>query len=79
MATCERDTSFATLDLPIEFADLKGLLQADIKAMVTMLTERANERLFLTQNEVEELQETLWNGLTEVVNHAMEPLSAELR
>jgi len=44
-----------------------------------MLTERANERLFLTHREIEQLQSKLWNGLTRVVNDAMEPLTVENR
>jgi hypothetical protein len=79
MATCEQDTSFAALDLPNEFEDLTGLLQADIQAIVTMLTQRAHERLLLTRREYHDLEQTLWNGLTEVVNSTLQPLSAECR
>jgi hypothetical protein len=79
MATCTPETSFSPLLLPAEFEDLSGLLNADLQAIVTMLTERAHERLLLTRREYLELQQSLWNGLTEVVNQAVEPLSAERR
>jgi hypothetical protein len=79
MATCTQCTSFSTLELPAEFEDLSGLLHADLQAIVTMLAERAHERLLLTRREYVELQQTLWNGLTEVVNQAVEPLTADRR
>lgn len=79
MTTCTSDTSYSTLELPAEFEDLSGLLCADLHAIVGMLTQRAHERLLLTRREVRELQQTLWNGLTEVVNSAVEPLTAERR
>lgn len=79
MTSCTSDTSLSALELPAEFEDLSGLLRADLHAMVGMLTQRAHERLLLTRREVRELQQTLWNGLTEVVNSAVEPLTAERR
>ncbi len=80
MAICERDTpSFTALELPGEFEDLAGLLQADLRAVVAMLTQRAHERLWLTRREYQQLQQSLWNGLTEAVNDAVEPLSADRR
>ena len=79
MAICSQDTPFASLELPAEFEDLSGLLQADLQAIVSMVTERAHERLWLTPREYRELQQNLWNGLTQVVNAAIEPLSADLR
>ncbi|HEV3164231.1 MAG TPA: hypothetical protein VGZ22_09395 [Isosphaeraceae bacterium] len=77
--SCPQDTSFSALELPPEFEDLSGLLQADLQAMVSMLTQRAHERLLLTRREYFELQQALWNGLTEVINNTVEPLSAERR
>jgi hypothetical protein len=79
MASCDQDTSNATLELPVEFEDLEGLLQTDIQAIVTMLTQRAHERLLLTRREYHELRQSLRNGLTEVVNAALQPLTAECR
>jgi hypothetical protein len=79
MPTCEQDAAFAAFELPREFEDLEGLLHADLKAIVEMMTQRAHERLFLTRREYSQLQSTLWNGLTEVLNSTMEPLSADRR
>jgi hypothetical protein len=79
MVTCSQDTSYTALELPVEFEDLAGLVQADIQAIVAMLTQRAHDRLLLTRREYHELQQTLWNRLTEAVNTAVEPLSAERR
>jgi hypothetical protein len=79
MATCERDASFTVLELPCEFEDLSGLLRTDLHAIVAMLTQRAHERLILTRREHHHLQASLWNGLTEALNSALEPLSAENR
>jgi hypothetical protein len=79
MATCIADPSFVDLELPAEFEDLSGLLRADLHAVVSMLTQRAHERLMLTRREYLELRQTLWNGLAEVVNTTVEPLTAERR
>jgi len=79
MNACPTKKPFTELDLSAEFEDLTGLVQADLKAVVVMLTERARERLLLTRRESQLLQKSLWNGLTAAVNQAMEPLSAERR
>ena len=79
MVTCSQEKTYTSLELPAEFEDMAGLVQADIQAIVAMLTQRAHERLLLTRREYHELQQTLWNGLMEVVNTAVEPLSAERR
>jgi hypothetical protein len=68
-----------TLELPDEFEDLTGLLQSDLKAIVASLTQRATERLMLTRRETRDLRKALWNNLTQVVNEAVEPLSADRR
>lgn len=79
MATFEPDAALDGLDLPAEFEDLSGLLHADLNAIVAMLTQRANERLFLTGREFQHLQTNLWNNLRTVVQEALEPLSVESR
>lgn len=79
MATCDRDAEFVALELPPEFEDLSGLLHADLRAIVAMVTDRAHERLFLTRREHQALQAKLWNGLTDAINDAVAPLSAEYR
>jgi len=79
MATCRQESSIPSLELPAEFEDLTGLLQADLKAVVNVLTQRAGERLLLTRRESQHLRRTLWKNLTEAVNKSVEPLSAERR
>jgi hypothetical protein len=79
MAFCKNETTLNELELPAEFEDLEGLLRADLRAVVTMLTQRANERLLLTRRESIQLRQALWNNLTAAVNEAVEPLTAERR
>lgn len=79
MATCNTDAILQGLELPAEFEDLSGLLDADLRAIVAMLSRRANERLLLTRREHRALQVELWNGLTTAINEAVAPLSADLR
>jgi hypothetical protein len=70
---------FDELNLAPEFEDLEGLLEADLQAIVSMLTERARERLILTRRETTSLRSNLWNGLVGSINQGLEPLSAEWR
>ncbi len=79
MAACKNEVALIDLELPAEFEDLEGLLRADLRAVVAMLTQRANERLLLTRREHQQLRATLWNNLTAAVNEAVEPLSADRR
>ena len=79
MATCPTDTRLKSLDLPAEFDDIEGLLRTDLRAVVGMIAQRANERLLLTRREYSQLQTKLWNELVGVINHAVEPLSADRR
>ena len=79
MAACKNETELNDLELPAEFEDLEGLLRADLRAMVNMVTQRANERLLLTRREYHQLRLALWNNLTTAINEAVEPLSAERR
>ena len=79
MSLCERETTFISLDLPQEFDGLEGLVQADLQAIVTMIAQRAHDRLFLTRREFADLQATLWNRLTEAVHSTVAPLSVENR
>lgn len=79
MATCEHEAGLAALELPRTFEGLEGLVEADLAAIVHMLTERANERLFLSARQCERLQADLWNGLTGALNEMLEPLSADCR
>jgi hypothetical protein len=79
MATCNQERPLRTLELPDEFGDLAGLIQADLKAVVAAVVQRAGERLLLTRRETRQLRQNLWNDLTQVVNEAVEPLSADRR
>ena len=77
MFTCTQETPQRTLELPDAFEDLTGIISADLKVIVTALTQRAGERLLLSPSQRHQLQRTLWNNLTQVINQTMEPLSVE--
>lgn len=79
MSICKQDSPLLSLELPNEFEDLTGLIQTDLKVIVAALTQRASERLLLTRRETQQLRHTLWNNLTQAVNEAVEPLSADRR
>ena len=79
MSTCNQESALRELELPGEFEDLSGLLRTDIRAIVSVLTERAGERLLLTGRESRQLRQTLWNRLTQAVNQSLDPLSADRR
>ena len=80
MSACSQpSTALNDLVLPDEFEDLEGMLRTDLKAVVKMIAQRANERLLLTRREDHQLRTMLWNQLTAAVNQAVEPLSAERR
>ena len=80
MSTCDTNNGASgRLELPNEFEDLAGLLQVDLRAIVSVLTERADERLLLTRRESKQLRQALWNRLTRAVNESVAPLSAEHR
>ncbi len=73
MAACKNEATLNELELPAEFEDLEGLLRADLRAVVAMLTQRANERLLLTRREYHQLRSKLWNNLTAAVNTPSNP------
>ena len=77
MTTCTQENPPRTLELPDAFEDLTGVITADLKVIVTALTQRAGERLLLSRGQRQRLQRTLWNNLTQVINETMEPLSVE--
>jgi len=79
MAIRNPKASLHSLELPNEFEDLSGLLESDLKVIVSALADRANERLLLTRRESQHLQRTLWNSLTKAINDAVEPLTADRR
>ena len=79
MSTVEQENALKGLELPAEFEDLTGLLQTDLRAIVSVVTQRAGERLLLTRRESRYLRQTLWNRLTQAVNETLDPLSADRR
>jgi len=79
MSTVNRDSALRSLQLPAEFEDLTGLLETDLRAMVSAISQRASERLLLTRRETKHLRQSLWNRLAQAVNESVEPLSADRR
>lgn len=79
--SCPTETSPPTtaLDLPAEFEDLTGLVEADLKAIATMLTRRAHERLLLSRKQYRALHRELMESLAASINETMAPMSAECR
>jgi len=65
--------------LPPEFEDLTGVIQSDLKVIVSILTERATDRLLLSGRQSQQLQRALWSSLTETINKSLELLSVERR
>jgi len=68
-----------SLQLPPEFEDLTGVIQSDLKVIVSILTERASDRWLLSGRQSQQLQRALWSSLTETINKSLEPLSVERR
>ena len=79
MSTRMHITTVHSLQLPAEFEDLTGVVQNDLKVIVSILTERATERLLLSKRQSQQLRRSLWNNLTETINKGLEPLSVEHR
>ncbi len=67
------------LDLPPEFEDLTGLIASDVKVIVSILTERASQRLMLSKRQTQQLQRSLWNKLAESIHDEIKPLSVDHR
>ena len=79
MIASEQETSLVPLELPREFEELEGLVRADLRAIVSMVGERARDRLLLSRKQCRQLQKSLWNSLASALNEAVEPLTAERR
>ena len=71
--------SLKSLDLPPEFEDLTAHINGDVKVIVSILAERAAERLMLSKRQRQQLQRSLWNRLVDAVNAEIRPLSADHR
>ncbi len=67
------------LNMPREFEDLNGLVEADLKAIASMLTRRAQERLLLSRKQSRRLHQDLICRLSDAINQTMAPHSAEWR
>lgn len=63
-----------SLELSDEFEDLTGVLQTDLRVIVTALTQRAVERSLLSRRHVRQFQRDLWNQLTHSINQAVQSL-----
>jgi len=79
MSTRMQRASLHSLQLPPEFEDLTGVIQSDLRVIVSILTERATDRLLLSGRQSQQLQRALWSSLTETINKSLEPLSVERR
>jgi hypothetical protein len=79
MSTRMQRASLHSLQLPAEFEDLTGVIQSDLKVIVSILTERATDRLLLSSRQSQQLRRSLWNSLTETLSKSLEPLSVERR
>ena len=77
MSICTRKSRPRTLELPEPFEDLSGVISSDLRVIVTALVQRADERMLLSPRQRQQLQHTLWDKLTRVVNETMEPLRVE--
>jgi hypothetical protein len=73
------EASATPLNLPVEYEDLEGILQIDLQAIASMLTQRAHERLLLTRREYHELYNELLEGMAGAINERLEPLTVECR
>ncbi|WP_165222708.1 hypothetical protein [Aquisphaera insulae] len=67
------------LELPPEFEDLGGVIRNDLKVIVSILADRATERLLLSKRQSQQLRRSLWNSLTDSLNREMAPLTADHR
>jgi hypothetical protein len=77
MMPCIRENSLRSLELPDAFEDLSGVIRADLRVIVTALTQRASERLLLSRRQSLELEQSLWNDLARVISETVEPLTVE--
>ena len=57
MSTRMHRTSVPSLQLPPEFEDLTGVVQNDLKVIVSILAERATERLLLSKRQSQQLRQ----------------------
>ena len=56
MSTRMQRALIHSLQLPPEFEDLTGVIKIDLKVIVSILTERATDRLLLSRRQSQQLQ-----------------------
>jgi hypothetical protein len=74
MPICADRDVYGSLDLPDEFEDLTGVLQADLRVIVNALTQRATDRLLLNGKQAQQFQRKLWGDLARSIDRAVQPL-----
>jgi hypothetical protein len=79
MSTRIQRTTAQSLKLPPEFEDLTGVIQNDLKVIVSILSERADQRLLLSRRQAQQLRRKLWDSLVGSINSGLEPLTVEHR
>ena len=79
MSTRMHRAQLQPLKLPPEFEDLTGVIQNDLRVIVSILSERAADRLLLPARQSHQLRRSLWNSLARTLNEELEPFSVEHR
>jgi len=79
MSTRLHRSTAQPLKLPPEFEDLTGVIQNDLKVIVTILADRADQRLLLSKRQSQQLRRTLWDGLVDSIRKGLEPHKVEHR
>jgi len=79
MSTRLHRSATQSLKLPPEFEDLTGVIQNDLKVIVKILGDRADQRLLLSKRQSQQLRRTLWDCLVDSIRQGLEPLKVEHR
>ena len=79
MSTRMHRAQLQALKLPPEFEDLTGVIHNDLRVIVSILSERAADRLLLSARQSQQLRRSLWNNLAQTLNEELEPFSVEHR
>jgi hypothetical protein len=77
MFACTQESPTRSLELPDAFEDLTGIIASDLKVIVSVLAQRAGERMLLSGRQRQEIRRTLWNNLTRALTEALEPFDVE--
>ena len=79
MSTRMHRAQLQPLKLPPEFEDLTGVIRNDLRVIVSILSERATDRLLLSPRQSQQLRRSVWNRLVQTLNEELEPFSVERR